>query len=261
MKKALKFFLPKLLWVLVLSGVVQYYLVFPGAFADLPASYQASHPQVAQGWITGDKSGSKYLYYDSGNEESDLVVFFHGNYETIDQNFRPIVNLTNREQDVLLVEYPGYGDSHGWPMPEKIIATTETALAKFHKPGQNLIIWGRSLGGALAVEMARRHSPRALILESTFLHPLNALGNDILTTLLTPLFVLDLNTQSKLSDLDPALPVLLLHGDSDHLFDVAISHKMKREMTNMPVTQVIYPGGHNARNYPLDTIINFLAKH
>lgn len=260
MSKWIKFLVPKVLWVLILALVIQYYLVFPGIFADLPSNFETEHPKVTVGLVNGTVDSPKYLHYNAEKDDADLVVFFHGNYETVDQSFRPIVHLTGKIDDVLLVEYPGYGDSPGWPTPDVIVDNTQAVIAKYRKPGQDLVVWGRSLGGGFAFELAARETPKALILESTFLHPINTFGPDFLTTVLSPFFFLDLNNEEKISSLPPSLPVLLLHGDQDDLFDVAVSHRMKSRMAHMPVKQVIYEGGHNARNYPLNTVMDFLSE-
>lgn len=260
LRKSIKFIIPKALWALALAVAVQYYLVFPGMFANLPSDFETTHPKVTIGWLNEPSDSPKYLYYNSGKEGAELVVFFHGNYETVDQNFSAIAQLTGMTRDVLLVEYPGYGDSSGWPWPGDILENTQRTIEKFRKPEQSLVVWGRSLGGAFAVELATREAPKALILESTFLHPLDVIGGNFVSMLLSPLFFLDLDSESKIRELDSTIPVLLIHGDKDHLFDVEVSHRMNSLMSHMPTKQVIFEGGHNQRSYPLDTITDFLAE-
>lgn len=261
MAQWLKFLAPTLAWALTLFLVVQYYLVFPGAFATLPSDFQTDHPKVTIAHVSDEDGAPKSLYYDAKRDGAELVVFFHGNYETVDQNFSAVAQLTGMKNDVLLVEYPGFGDAEGWPMPGTIITNTLTTLEKYRKPGQGLVIWGRSLGGAFAVEMATRMKPDALILESTFMHPLNALGSDWVTTALKPLFFLDLDSGSKLDQLALDLPVLLLHGDQDPLFDLSISNRMKMALSPRPVKQIVYAGSHNQRNYPFDSVQDFLDEN
>jgi pimeloyl-ACP methyl ester carboxylesterase len=260
MNPAIKFILTSVLFVLALLSIVQYSLVYPGIFADLPSDFTTEHPKVTIGLVNDEEGSQKYLHYNADNNDADLVVFFHGNYETVDQNFSAIAQLTGMTNDVLLVEYPGFGASQGWPTTTKIVNNTRTIINKYRKQDQALVLWGRSLGGAFAMEMAITENPKALILESTFLHPLNALTGGILKTALKPFFFLDLNSEAKISALDPSMPVLLLHGNEDTLFDVNISHDMKGLMSHMPVEQVIFDGGHNARAYPFDVVIEFLAK-
>src|SRR5207248_5963463 len=76
------------------------------------------------------------------------------------------------EMPVLIFDYPGYGRSEGSPSEAGCYAAAEAAYAWLVQtqqvpPGQ-IILYGGSLGGGVAVELARRQPHRALILVSTF---------------------------------------------------------------------------------------------
>ncbi|MCH7995733.1 MAG: alpha/beta hydrolase, partial [Planctomycetes bacterium] len=69
-----------------------------------------------------------------------------------------------------IVGYRGYGRSSGNPGEDGLDAEaawrylTET---RGEWPDR-IVLFGRSLGGAVAIELARRHNPAALVVESTF---------------------------------------------------------------------------------------------
>jgi pimeloyl-ACP methyl ester carboxylesterase len=73
--------------------------------------------------------------------------------------------------DVLLFDYPGYGDSAGRADAESLRSANQ-ALADYLneavKPTQNLILWGHSLGGFVCADMVKRlNSVDGIILEAT----------------------------------------------------------------------------------------------
>ncbi len=72
--------------------------------------------------------------------------------------------------DVLLFDYPGYGDSPGVASAESFTEMLEpvSAFATAQAGGRSLIFWGHSLGGAVCASMAgRTSSARAMIFEAS----------------------------------------------------------------------------------------------
>jgi len=100
-----------------------------------------------------------------------VIVFFGGNdfHRSIDGG--EALEVLARDADVLLFDYPGYGDSTGNPTPAVIL---ETALAVYDyaasletSRGKKRVLYGFSLGGIVAAQVARDRPVEALILEAT----------------------------------------------------------------------------------------------
>lgn len=238
----------------------QYYLLFPAVFSDkLGDDFHIESEKILVEKKSYNSGELKSIYYQSDSEDSSLIVFLHGNFETIDQNFMGILAASKGEFDILLLEYPGYGSSTGWPTPSNILSSHLNAINEKLKDNQKLIIWGRSLGGGNAVNLAINVKYDKLILESTFLHPMNYLGDHLFSEMLKFLFVFDLDTENKFAELKSLeSPILLIHGNNDGLFNVSISHKMKNELSELNVSQIIHDGGHNERKFDKNRIYDFL---
>lgn len=74
--------------------------------------------------------------------------------------------------NVFVFDYRGYGQSAGKPIESGILQDGEAALewlcARTESTPQEVVVWGRSLGGAVAVHLAHTHGARGLVLDRTF---------------------------------------------------------------------------------------------
>jgi fermentation-respiration switch protein FrsA (DUF1100 family) len=106
------------------------------------------------------------------DKERGVVLFFHGNAGNISHRLDSIRIFNALGLDVLIVDYRGYGQSTGTPSESGTYLDSKAAWRYLVEergfPPQNIILFGRSLGGAVAVHLANEQNPAALIVESTF---------------------------------------------------------------------------------------------
>lgn len=104
------------------------------------------------------------------------VFFLHGNAENISTHIGSVYWLPKKSLNVFLFDYRGYGRSEGVPDLPGIVADTEAAFAAMLDLSETratpVIIFGQSLGGALAAYFAGNNSHRdrvaAVIVDSAF---------------------------------------------------------------------------------------------
>jgi len=100
------------------------------------------------------------------------VLFCHGNGGNMMHRLDSINIFYNLGLSCFIFDYRGYGHSQGKPSEEGTYLDVEAAykwLTKEKKiPPDNIIIFGRSLGGSIAAHFAKKVEVRALIVESTF---------------------------------------------------------------------------------------------
>ena len=126
-----------------------------------------------------------YMEGTSGASKADVatVMYFHGNADQIGWGGAYISQLLHKHASppsVYAVEYPGYAlaATYGSPGETAIYAAAEAALQHLVKPvregglgvdRKDVVLFGQSIGGAVAVEMASRGwGERGLVLLSAF---------------------------------------------------------------------------------------------
>lgn len=100
------------------------------------------------------------------------LLFCDGNYGNLSRWGEGVLPLQDLFGAVLLVDYPGYGRSAGRPSEAGCYAAVEAAYAwlidKQQIPSDRIVLFGVSLGGGVATELATRRDHRALVLISTY---------------------------------------------------------------------------------------------
>lgn len=102
--------------------------------------------------------------------EAKTILHCHGNSYNI-SHMSHIIRLTERANLNLLVwDYSGYGKSKGSPNPNQVYQDGEKVYTYLNQtvPAHQIIIWGESLGGAVATHIASIFPCSTLVLVSTF---------------------------------------------------------------------------------------------
>ena len=101
------------------------------------------------------------------------AIYFHGNGGNINHR-KSMLQRIAAELDVTVigVSYSGYGYSEGSPSERQLIQDSEAAYnftcAEYEITGDQIMVFGESLGGAIATRLAAKHEFPLLALDSTF---------------------------------------------------------------------------------------------
>lgn len=158
----------------------------------------------------------------NGAPNAPTLLYLHGTFRNLFQNYRKIDALRSAGFDVLAVEYRGWGESSVvLPSEATINADAATAWSEVVKrqpdPGKR-VIFGHSMGGGVAVELAsHKRAGRdyaALILESTFTRlPDVAKANGVLGWIASWFATQQFDSVDKIGKIDA--PILMMHGTAD----------------------------------------------
>jgi alpha-beta hydrolase superfamily lysophospholipase len=133
---------------------------------------------------------------------------------------------------VLVFDYRGYGDSQGsFPHESQLYADSQAAWNYLRNirniPAEEIIIYGESLGGAIALDLALKH-PKAsgLIVQSSFTSMLEVLKRKSFSQIIPVDLLLTerFDSLSKVKSLK--IPVLFMHGTADSIVPFEMSQKL-----------------------------------
>lgn len=198
------------------------------------------------------------------------LLFFHGNAGNISHRGESLRIFHRLGLNVLIIDYRGYGRSEGDPDEQGLYRDGRAAwryLTDERGIGAgDIIIFGRSLGGAVAAQLASEVNPNGLIIESSF----SSARDFVRTTmpLLSYLVVLRYGFDSVAKLPQVHCPVLVMHSPEDEIMPYSLGEKLYQAAG--PAKQ-FWPlrGDHNGgflRSQPgyeqrLVMFINSLSRH
>ena len=111
-------------------------------------------------------------WYVPAAQTRGVVLFLHGNAGNISHRLDSIAIFRELGLDTLIIDYRGYGQSQGKPSEQGTYLDADAAwhylVSNRRVAAGEIIVFGRSLGGAVAAWLANQYTPAALIIESSF---------------------------------------------------------------------------------------------
>lgn len=214
--------------------------------ARMGMNYEALRIPVGSG---SDKGELDAWWVPSELPDAPTLVYFHGNYRNIGNNLEHTRHLHQLGYNVLLADYRGFGKSSGGkPSEYKVFEDAEAvwqyAIGQRGRRPAQTFIYGHSLGGAIAIDLAVHHPDAAgLITEGTFTS-MQAMGE--LNYGFLPIGLL-LNQRFTSLEKVPSLkiPVLFIHGIWDKKVPVEMGKQLYAAAGEPKSLLLIEGGEHN----------------
>jgi fermentation-respiration switch protein FrsA (DUF1100 family) len=179
-------------------------------------------------WFSANDGTRLHGWYCPCENARAVLLYAHGNAGNLSQLIQLLMYFQNDlHVTALAFDYRGYGRSEGEPSVEGVLHDARAARAYLaeHAKVQNseIVMMGRSLGGAVVAQLAGEAKPRGLILESTFssFHDVAEHHYPQLAWLVPES---KLNSVSALARFEG--PLLQSHGDSDRTIPFALGVKL-----------------------------------
>ena len=203
-------------------------------------------------------------WFIPADDARKTLLFFHGNGGNISHRLESLKIFHEMGLSVFIIDYRGYGQSQGTTSEQGTYRDAEAAWQFLTETrgisDEDIIIFGRSMGGAVAIWLAGKHTPNLLILESAFTSVAD-MAKHYYPYLPTHLLV-----RIKYASIDRIeyihCPILISHSQTDEI----VPYKYGRELfekAQAPKSFLELKGGHNdgfiisGRSY-IDGIENFI---
>ncbi len=175
------------------------------------------------------------------------LLFLHGNGGNISHRRDSIAIFRRLGLNVFIFDYRGYGRSQGAPDEAGLYRDADAAWRYLTDTrgvaAQDIVIFGRSLGGAVAAQLATQAPAGALILEST-LSSARDFAREAFPLLSRMILVrYDFNTTQRMREINS--PVLVLHSPDDEIMPYALGEQVF-QAAREPKRFVRLRGDHNS---------------
>jgi len=168
-------------------------------------------------------------WYVSTNQARAHVLFMHGNAGNLSHRAYVLKLLRGRlDVSVFIFDYRGYGKSEGRPDETGILADARAARAWLASRAEvaetQLVLMGRSLGAAVAVDLAAETGAKGLILESAFTSALDLAAHHYPMLPVRSLMRTRLDSLSKIGSYYG--PLLQSHGTADEIVPIELGQRL-----------------------------------
>jgi len=185
-------------------------------------------------------------WYVPAANPSGVILFFHGNAGNISHRLDSLAIFHELDLDVLIIDYRGYGQSSGSASEQGTYTDAQAAwdylVDRRGVAPEKIVIFGRSLGGAVASWLAARTTPGAVILESCFSSALDMAGR------LYPFLPVRLITRLKYPVKDYvqqlSSPLLVVHSQQDEIIPFDMGQSIFAAAPE-PKEMLVLSGDHN----------------
>lgn len=234
-------------------------MYFPDTAHVLPAA--AGLPEAEEVPLTAADGARVAAWHVPPRDGKPVILYFHGNGGALRFRVERFRRLIADGIGLLALEYRGYGGLAGSPSEEGLIADAQVAyrFAAARYPAQQLVLWGESLGSAVAIAIAAERPVGRVILEAPFTSAV-AVGARHYWYLPVSLLMKDqFRSDTRIGKV--TVPVMIMHGVHDRVVPYAMGEQLF-DLANQPKHFVRFlDGGHEDldANGALDAVGRFLA--
>ena len=234
---------------LMLEALERQFIYFPARQREDAPTPRLSHARAVQEvWMDVEGVRVHGLHARRDNPIGTLL-FLHGNAGNLYDRLDNVELLLGMGLDLLIIDYHGYGKSGGEPSEAALYADGMAAYRYLTEDRgvapSDIVLFGRSLGSAVAIELATRVSCGALIVESAFTTARDLAREHYgwLPGLLIRNMTHEFDSISKVERL--SVPILFVHGDRDSIVPEPMGRRLYAAAREPKTWYGIEGAGHN----------------
>ena len=228
-----------------LDSLTRKFLYYPDRLPlDMPPPRWAGNAEEV--WMDCEDGVRIHGLWWSEPEGAPVILFLHGNAQEVYSWSLVQQELAPAGCRLLLIDYHGYGKSGGEPHEAGLYLDGKASMRWLHERGvedPDIVVFGKSLGGGLACEIAQGRELKALVLESTFTS-LRRVARKLFPFL--PPGVPLGEVYDSISKLPSTrCPVLVIHGEMDELIPVGEGLDLYAAAPEPKELYLVPGAGHN----------------
>jgi len=184
-------------------------------------------------------------WFVPGEEGGVTVLFFHGNAGNISHRLEKLAIFREMGVHTFIIDYRGYGKSAGVPTEAGLYKDAEAAYdqlaGEWKIPADKIVLYGESIGGGVALDLARKKEVKAVITEDTFtsIKDMARMAYPFL-----PPFIFESKFDSVSNIKKVECPVLIMHSRDDEIVPFYMGEKLY-EAAGEPKELLVLRGSHN----------------
>jgi alpha-beta hydrolase superfamily lysophospholipase len=193
-----------------------------------PATVGLSYETV---WLTMPVGRVQGWWIPAQASDAAVVLYLHGNGSNLGDLVNKAKHWHNLGVSLLMIDYRGYGQSEGpFPSEASVYADAEAAwhylTVTRYIHSDRIVVYGQSLGGAVAIDLAAKHPAAGVIVESSFTS-IQAMAAHSKLNYLFPLnWLLTQRFDSLAKIRSLKAPVLIIHGTADQTIPATMSQTL-----------------------------------
>ena len=173
-------------------------------------------------------------FYQGNTDKFKTILFFHGNAGSLENRTYKLNHFKNLNVNFLIIAWRGFSGNKGKPNEKGLYEDAESAIRWLKSRGineKNIILYGESLGTAVAVEVAQNKKYAGIILESPFTSMID-MGKKYYPFFPVRFLLKDkFESHKKVGNI--SVPLLFIHGKVDKIVPYDMGRKMY-ELANEP---------------------------
>lgn len=240
------------LGALVLLMFAERFLVFPSPSSEI-GNWRVENFGAVESYIDSDQQTRVHLWTFLKPEAKTTLIFCHGNAETLGLLGEEMCEIRDKwNVNVVAFDYRGYGRTGGVPNEKRTLADA-VAVGNWVKSNpelqnQKLVVLGRSLGGAHAVEIATQLQTDGLMLDRTFSSSVDVAASRYFFFPVRTVMANQFKSIDKIPSFKGSL--LQLHGLVDEVIPYRFGKKLFEACTSPNKKLITLPSLYHTQPFP-----------
>jgi abhydrolase domain-containing protein 17 len=230
--------LQSLIFIYAFVAIYIYFRADSMIFLPQPSSYQDNEDILK---IKTEDNKNISAIYLANSQAKYTILYAHGNAEDLGYIQPRLKKIRDLGFSVFGYDYRGYGTSEGTPTEKAAYQDIDSVYnyltQKLNISPQEIIVFGRSVGGGSAIDLAARKPVAGLIVEGSF------------TSIFRVVVPVPLLPFDKFTNLDKIkkvkCPVLIMHGTIDKVIPFSHGEKLFAAVSSPKLSLWVEAAGHN----------------